>query len=119
MYRSCSSPLVARFYHRPELQPVTALLALSVVLDGVGVQHDAVLRRHVRFGGLAVAAIASQLVNLAVAVGLASAGAGYWALVCGALAASFTLSLLTFGLCPWLPTRFKRGTAYGTCSALA
>jgi PST family polysaccharide transporter len=104
-----ASPLVARFYGESALAPITAVLASSLLLSGIAVQHDALLRRHMRLVGLAAASIISELVRLAVTVVLAVLGFEYWALVWGTLASAFTLSLVTFFLCPWVPSRFKRG----------
>ncbi len=100
---AAASPLIARFYHEPSLGPVSAVLALSLVLSGLSIQHAALLRRHVKMGGLALANIASEVVNVGVAIALAAAGLRYWALVCGTLASALTLTALTFFLCPWIP----------------
>jgi polysaccharide transporter, PST family len=104
-----ASPLVARFYGQPVLGPVTALLSASFLLSGLTIQHDALLRRHMRLGGLSVAKVMSELARLVASVILALMGFGLWALVWGSLAAAFALSLFTFLLCPWVPGRPKRG----------
>ena len=46
------SPVVAWFYGDPRLAPITATLALSFVFGGLTVQHEALLRRQMRFGTL-------------------------------------------------------------------
>jgi O-antigen/teichoic acid export membrane protein len=106
----CGSPLVAWFYGRPELTAVTAALSVSFIISGLTIQHQALLRRHMRFGTLAVINIVSYVVNLIVAILLALVGWRYWALVGGTLATSLSGTLLTFFFCPWMPGRMRKGT---------
>lgn len=104
-----AAPLVAAFYRQPQLTLMTAALSLSFLLGGVTIQHDALLRRHMLFGSLAMVQIASQVVNLVVALGLAFLGCRYWALIGGSLSATLSVSLLTLYYCPWIPQRPRRG----------
>lgn len=104
------SPLIAWFYDKPELAAVTAALSASFILSGLTIQHQALLRRHMRFGTLAGIQIASQVVTMIVTITLACFGWRHWALVGGALAQALFSSLLTFFFCPWLPGGMKKGT---------
>jgi O-antigen/teichoic acid export membrane protein len=104
------SPLVASFYGKPELTPVTAALSLSLLISGLTIQHQALLRRHMRFGTLAAIQIASYVANLFVTILLALAGWRYWALVGGTLTTALSSTVLTFLFCPWVPGRMKKGT---------
>lgn len=104
------SPLVAMFYGKPELTAVTAAFSISFILSGLSIQHAALLRRHMRFGNLAVVQIASQIITLTVTILLAHYGWRYWALVVGSLITALTTIALTFFFCPWLPGRMQKGT---------
>ncbi|MBN1126167.1 MAG: oligosaccharide flippase family protein [Sedimentisphaerales bacterium] len=104
------SPLVAWFYGKPELTTVTVALSFSFILSGLTIQHEALQRRHMRFGTLAGIRIASQVITMIVTIGLALFGWRYWALVGGTLAHAFAGSLLTFLFCPWVPGRMQKGT---------
>jgi len=104
------SPLVAAFYGKPELTAVTAVLSISFIISGLSIQHAALLRRHMRFGNLAIVQIAAQVITLAVTILLAFYGWRYWALVGGSLTTAFASVVLTFFFCPWLPGRMQRGT---------
>jgi len=104
------SPLLAWFYGRPELTAVTAALSVSFLISGLTIQHQALLRRHMRFGTLAVIHIFSYVFNLIVAILLALLGWRYWALVGGTLATALSSTLLTFFFCPWMPGQMKKGT---------
>ncbi|MBN2133910.1 MAG: lipopolysaccharide biosynthesis protein [Sedimentisphaerales bacterium] len=104
------SPVVAWFYGKPELTAITAALSLSFLVSGLSIQHQALLRRHMQFGTLAVIQIASYFANLVVTILLALAGWRYWALVGGTLTTALSGTLLTWMFCPWLPGRMHRGT---------
>ena len=104
------APLVAWFYSRPELKPVTMALSLSFVINSLGSQSGALLVRHMRFGRKAIAQLSGAVVTLAIAVPLALSGWTYWALVWGTLAGSATTTLLLFVLSPFRPGWPSRGS---------
>ncbi len=103
------APVVAWFYGEPRLGPVVAALAIAFVLGGAAVQHQALLRRQMRFGRIALLETVAMLVGTAAGIGAAAAGLSYWSLVVMQLATSFTTLLLSLLLCPWLPGRPRRG----------
>lgn len=105
-----ASPLVAKFYGRPELAAVTAVLSVSFIISGLMIQHQALLIRHMKFGTLAIIQIASQIITLVVTIGLALLGWRYWALVGGTISTALAGTILTLFLCPWVPGRMKKGT---------
>jgi O-antigen/teichoic acid export membrane protein len=104
------APLLSLFFNRPELTPVTAALAVSIFISGLAIQHEALLRRHMRFQALAFTQIIALLVNLIVSIVLALSGFRYWALVIGMIAHSVTETLLAFYFCPWMPGKMQKGT---------
>jgi PST family polysaccharide transporter len=103
-----AAPLVARFYGQPELEAVARWLALGFVASGLTVQHWALLRRQMRFGAIASMETAADLLSFATAIGLAVAGAGYWALVAQRLLSPILLMLGSWALCRWRPARPAR-----------
>jgi len=74
-----AAPLLAHFYGQPELEAVTSWLALAFALSGFSVQHWALLRRQMRFAAIAGIETMADLVALAVSLGMALSGFGYWA----------------------------------------
>jgi PST family polysaccharide transporter len=98
------APLVSHFYHEPRLYWVTIIVALGFLFNGAGVQHSALLQRQMRFTALAIVDVVSLIVSNAVAIGLAKAGFGLWALV--AMTICLPLSN-TIGL--WLATAWRPG----------
>lgn len=98
------APLVARFYGRPELNGVTVALALGFLFVGVTVQHNALLRRQMRFASLARIDILSMVLGMAVAVTSAVLGAGYWALVYQQLVQQGAAAAGAWIACRWRPS---------------
>src|SRR6266849_6866015 len=75
------APAVAAFYHEPRLIGVTMALAVGFIFNAAGVQHSALLQRQMHFTALALIDFISFFVSVAVAISMALAGYGYWALV--------------------------------------
>ena len=103
-----SAPLLARFYGQPDLEAVTEWLALGFVLSGLTVQHWALLRRQMRFGAIAGLETAADIASFAVAIALAVAGKGYWALVAQRLVSPALLLAGSWTVCRWRPARPAR-----------
>lgn len=100
-----AAPLVADFYRDSAVAPVTRWLSLSFVLSGLTVQHWALLRRQMRFTATICVDVGSDLAGLIVAVALALAGAGYWALVAQRLTVPAIALISSWSLCRWRPSR--------------
>ena len=100
-----ASPLIAAFYDEPRLVPVTVLLGAVFALNGAAVQFKVELNRALRFRALGATDLGSQAVALLVAIVLATAGFGYWALVAQQLVAALTALVIAVGTSRWRPTR--------------
>lgn len=105
-----AAPLVAWFYGRPELTPVTLALSLTFVIGSFSTQQSALLTRRMLFLRRSVATVSGALVTLIVAVTLALNGMRYWALVSGTLAGAVITTLLLNTFSGWRPSRPSRGT---------
>lgn len=102
------APAIAVFYHQPRLFGVAVVLAVGFLLNAAGTQHSALLQRQMRFTALAVINVASLTVGIVMAISLAKAGYGYWALVVASVVSPLmaTVSLwLTTGWVPGMPQR--------------
>jgi PST family polysaccharide transporter len=99
------APLVAWFFGEPRLVAVTAAYSVGFVFGGLAVQHEALLRRRMRFAALAGANLVALFVNAATTIGLAWLGFGYWALVYGQLALGVAYAVCLWGVCGWRPGR--------------
>ncbi len=103
------APAAAWFYGEPRLGPVVAALAVAFLLGGAAVQHQALLRRQMRFGRIALIETGAMLAGTLVGIWAAGAGLRYWSLVLMQLATSAATLLLSFLLCRWLPGHPRRG----------
>lgn len=73
---------VAQFFAMPELTVVLQVLSLILIISNLGIISDSLLRRELQFRTIAFAQTVSSLVGYAViAVVLAWAGLGLWALI--------------------------------------
>jgi len=97
------APVVAAFYREPRLFAVTAVMALGFLFNAAGVQHSAVLQRHMRFTALAVINTLSLVVATGIAIGGAMAGYGYWALVAMTVAVPLISTVGLWMSTSWIP----------------
>ena len=97
------APVIAWFYGEPRLTWITLALAGAFIFGGLTVQHQALLRRQMRFGSLALIQIISMLVGILTAIIAAFYGAGYWSLVLMQLATAITSAIAVWVACGWRP----------------
>lgn len=105
-----AAPLVGRFYGRPELTWVTAIVSFNFLIGSLGTQHGVMLTRRMQFGRQAAAGIGGSLVGLVFSVYLAMREYRYWALVWGGLMTSATSVFLLWLVSPFRPVWPSRGT---------
>lgn len=98
-------PWVAELYDEPRLTPVFWLLSTLLVFSGLGAQHEALLKREMRFGAQSTAATVATAVGLAVSLGLAFSGWGYWALAVQQPVETATRTGLICWWAGWVPGR--------------
>lgn len=95
--------LAARFYGEPDVRPLFAALSLSFVVTAVASTQRSLLSRAMDFRSLELRTIASFVAGAIVAIALAAAGAGPWALVAQSLTILAVSSVLLWLLVPWTP----------------
>ena len=97
------APLIARFYDEPRLIYITLALASVFVFSGLTVQHQALLKRQMRFGSLVVIEIASLTIGLASGIAFALLGFGYWTLVLMPMVKALVNAIGVWVVCDWRP----------------
>jgi O-antigen/teichoic acid export membrane protein len=102
---AAAAPIIARFYHDERLIGVTLLLSATFLISGSTVQHQALLRRQMRFKALASIEVGSLAVGVVVGVVMALLRYGYWSLVASSLAIETAGLLLTWSISRWRPQR--------------
>ncbi len=104
------APGIALFYGEPRLVSLTIVIALGFILGGLSVQHEALLKRQMRFGALAAISIVALVVAYVVGITAAWRGARYWAIVASQLSLIGTSTLATWIVSGWVPGRPRRNT---------
>lgn len=104
------SPLISRFYGDSRLTAIASVTAIGFLISGLAVQHDALLRRQMRYTALAIAGLVSMIVGYVVGIVMAWYGFGYWSLVGSQLGLTCSSTALTVFLCGWYPGWPRRGS---------
>lgn len=97
------APLVGLFYSEPRLVSVTMVLASMFVIRGVSVQHNAMLRRHMRFGAIGIVQVTATTIGVTAGILAADFGLGYWSLAIMHLTISLSSTVGYWISFPWLP----------------
>lgn len=103
LFTAAIAPAIAWFYGEPKLTLITIAYAAGFLFGGVAVQHEALLRRRMRFLALAIAEIVALVTSIVVAITLAWNGARYWALIFSQLCLGLTYALAIWIACGWRP----------------
>ncbi len=109
-----SAAPIADFYHEPRLRWITIALAGVFLINALGVQHSALLQREMRFTPLAAIDTFSIFVSVAVGIGAAWQGFGYWALVAMTLVAPAVSSISFWLAASWRPGPPRRSAGTGS-----
>jgi O-antigen/teichoic acid export membrane protein len=100
---AASASVVGRFYHNSQVVNITLLLSITFLISGLTVQHQALLKRQMRFKALALIEVGSMTVSVLVGVIMALLGYRYWSLVGSSLSMEVAGLLLTLSVSRWRP----------------
>ena len=110
LFTAAIAPAVSWFYGEARLTSITIVYGIGFVFGGLAVQHEALLRRQMRFLPLAIVEVTSLAVGIVVAVALALRGARYWALIFSQLSQALSYTIGVWIGCRWrpgLPVRYS------------
>ncbi len=107
---SLIAPVIAWFYGEPRLLLITLVSSLGFIISGLAVQHEALLKRQMRFFSLGLIAFISMVFGYLFGLALAWRGVGYWALVGSQLALVTANSIGVWIVCRWRPGRPMRNS---------
>ena len=93
-----------------ELTWITVVTAVGFIISGIAVQHEALLRRQMRYFALALIGLTSMAMGYVAGIAMAWNGCRYWALVGSQLAVAATSTLLIFSFVCWTPGLPRRNT---------
>lgn len=98
-----SAPLIARYFHNPEIKNLLRVIELIVVIDAFSAIQGSTLSRDMNFKALSIYKVSSIIVAVIVSIILAFAGMGVWALVVQYLLYSSCRALLLWSRTKWRP----------------
>src|ERR1700722_13587483 len=107
---AASAPLLVMFYKEPRLLWVTVASASVFLLNGLTIQHRALLNRSMRFTAISGIDLGSALVGTGVGIYMAAHGYRYWSLVGVSVSGSTMSAAMHFILVRWLPGKPVRGS---------
>jgi len=110
IFTAAIAPLVSWFYGEPRLTAITVVTAAGFIISGLAVQHEALLRRQMRYFALSVIGLTAMLVGYGVGILMAWKGFSYWALVGSQLAVVLATTVMTWAACGWRPGLPKKDT---------
>lgn len=99
------APLIARFYHNPELTAIIRVLALVLFPGAVISVQTAYISRQMQFKGLCISTVAAAVISGTIGVVMAGAGFGVWALTGQQIFYYLTLVLVLLFTIPWRPKK--------------
>jgi O-antigen/teichoic acid export membrane protein len=108
------SPIVAWFYGDRRLLAITLVTSIGLLISGLAVQHEALLRRQMRFLVLSVISLASVIVGYIVGITFAWFRFSYWALVFSQLGLVAFNTIAIWCACRWRPGWPRLGSGVGS-----
>lgn len=104
------APAISWFYGDTRLTMIAIVSALGFLIGGLTVQHEALLKRQMRFMALSTVALVAMVVGYVVGIAFAWYGFGFWSLVYSQLALLATDAILVWTICGWRPGLPRRNT---------
>lgn len=99
------SPIIASFYHLPVLIPLVGLMAINITLSALASVQNALLLKRLDFRMLTQINAAAIISSSFIAIWLAWAGFGIWALVAQTLSMTLVTTALLWWFSKWRPVR--------------
>lgn len=100
----CGAPLIARFFHTPELITLARYSFLGFLISSTGVAHSAWLFRSLRVKQRAMASVFGLLLSGTVGITLAWAGFAYWGIATQSLVYVATTTGCYWYFSAWRPS---------------
>ena len=100
----CCAPLIARYYHTPELVPLCRYAFLNVIFASLGTAQSAYLFRNLKVKEQAKAGMAAILLSNIVGAIMAWLGCGYWSLATQSILYIALNSAMLWYYSPWRPS---------------
>jgi len=103
-----TAPLFGRFYHEPAVTSIALALSGAFLLNGLGVQHMALLNRQMRFRAVSLIEVLSTGLGLAIGMVVALFEFSYWSLVVATMSTAILRTAAAWITCKWRPQLASR-----------
>jgi O-antigen/teichoic acid export membrane protein len=94
---------LVHFYAEPELAKIAVVLSSGYILYAIPTIQYALLKREMKFNGIAAVGLISGIMSVILSIVAAIAGMGYWAVVTRQLTGALVASVAVWFLSPWRP----------------
>lgn len=98
------APLIARFFHTPELTPLSRLVFLGFLISSAGTAQNAILFKHMKVKERAKATLTALIISNLAGIGMAYSGLSYWSIATQTLIYIGCYNALVWHYSPWRPT---------------
>jgi PST family polysaccharide transporter len=98
-----AAPLVAMYFHEPQVAPVMLVSLVGFTIDGMALQHRSVMSRDLRFEAVATLDSGVIFLQFAATLGVALVTHDVWAIVAGYLVSKLLGAGLTVVVSKWRP----------------
>ena len=97
------APVIASFFNRPQLIPLTKVMASVVIINAFAIIQRTILVKKVDFKTQTKVSAIASVASGVVGIGMASGGLGVWSLVGQQLSRQFLNSLFLWVFAKWYP----------------
>lgn len=105
------SPLIARFFQRPQLTDLTRVMGLILILQALSITQVTILTKRIDFKTKTKASVVAAVTSGFVGIGMAMLGYGVWSLVGQQLSNKFLYTICLWKLNKWIPnSKFSRAS---------
>lgn len=97
------APLLVKFYNEDRILNMTLVFAASIFFSGLSLQHNALMKRQMKFKLLSRIQVLCTILSLATGIVLAWQGFGYWSIVAATISNPVYSTIALWIVCDWRP----------------
>lgn len=98
------APLIARFYHNPELVILSRYLFISLFISSFSCVQSAYLTKHLMIKERAIASLTATVISGCIGIFMAFKGFAYWGIATQTIAYSTVVVICMWYFSPWRPS---------------
>ncbi len=106
------SPWIARYFELPVLRPLAMVMACNIFISAFGTIHTTLLTKQLNFKVLTIVSTVATVISSGLAIYLARADYGVWALAWQALSSTICATVLLWLFSSWRPLMTFSGSSF-------